>query len=63
MEKPSLDFLPYSTESRSMSRDANPDPVPPPKEWNTRNPCVLSGVGRSKNTKLLDVVFLAIFFL
>jgi hypothetical protein len=50
MEKPSLDFLPYSTERRSIRRDANPDPVPPPKEWNTRNPCVFSGVGRSKKT-------------
>jgi hypothetical protein len=43
MEKPSLDFLPYSTDRRSMRRDANPDPVPPPKEWNTKNPCELPG--------------------
>ena len=38
MEKPSFDFLPYSTERRSNRREPNPDPVPPPKEWKMRNP-------------------------
>ena len=39
MENPSFDFLPYSTDNLSMRRDEKPDPVPPPNEWNTRNPC------------------------
>ncbi|CAD6233925.1 GSCOCG00007402001-RA-CDS [Cotesia congregata] len=24
---------------RSIRRDVNPEPVPPPKEWNIKNPC------------------------
>jgi len=32
MENPNFDFFPKSTEILSIRRDANPDPVPPPKE-------------------------------
>jgi hypothetical protein len=38
MEKLSLDFFPYSRESRSIRSEANPDPDPPPNEWNMTNP-------------------------
>ena len=35
MENSSLAFFPNSADSFSMRREANPDPVPPPNEWNT----------------------------
>ena len=38
MEKASLDFLPYSTESLSISSEVKPEPVPPPNEWKMRKP-------------------------
>ena len=38
MANSSFDFLPKSTDSRSMRRDVKPEPVPPPNEWNTRKP-------------------------
>ena len=38
MENPSLAFLPKSIEIFSMSSEAKPEPVPPPKEWKTRKP-------------------------
>lgn len=39
MANSSFDFLPKSTESLSINRDVKPEPVPPPKEWKTKNPC------------------------
>lgn len=35
----SFDFFPYSTDRRSIKSEENPEPVPPPKLWKTRNPC------------------------
>ena len=35
MENSSLAFFPNSADSFSMRREAKPDPVPPPNEWNT----------------------------
>uniref|UniRef100_A0A1X7UP06 Uncharacterized protein n=1 Tax=Amphimedon queenslandica TaxID=400682 RepID=A0A1X7UP06_AMPQE len=39
MVNSNLDFFPYSTERRSKSKEANPEPVPPPNERKTKNPC------------------------
>lgn len=38
MANSNLLFFPKSTERRSINREVNPEPVPPPKEWNIRNP-------------------------
>ena len=36
MERARFDFFPYSRERLSMKRETKPEPVAPPKEWNTR---------------------------